>query len=148
MKYTIEEAKEYSKRNKLDKWLQLFLRDDSYEHASPNIPLADGFLLEERFFIGPILIDFDKINTIRIEKDIEDANDKLFYLQKESGILKDYNDYNMPPLIVEYKNDKFNLVDGNHRYSALKKLGINKYYVIIWGNKNLEEDIIKFLGLK
>ena len=148
VKYTIEEAKEYSKRNKLDKWLQLFLRDDSYEHASPNIPLADGLLLEERFFIGPILIDFDKINTIRIEKDIEDANDRLFYLQKESEILKDYNDYNMPPLIVEYKNDKFNLVDGNHRYSALKKLGINKYYVIIWGNKNLEEDIIKFLGLK
>ncbi|MBE6161333.1 MAG: hypothetical protein E7158_03855 [Firmicutes bacterium] len=90
----------------------------------------------------------NKMNTIRIEKDIEDANDKLFYLQKESGILKDYNDYNMPPLIVEYKNDKFNLVDGNHRYSTLKKLGINKYYVIIWGNKNLEENIIKFLGLK
>ena len=61
MKYTIEEAIEYSKRNKLDKWLQLFLRDDSYEHASPNIPLADGLLLEERFFIGPILIDFDKV---------------------------------------------------------------------------------------
>ena len=144
----MKKQKNIQKRNKLDKWLQLFLRDDSYEHASPNIPLADGLLLEERFFIGPILIDFDKINTIRIEKDIEDANDKLFYLQKESEILKDYNDYNMPPLIVEYKNDKFNLVDGNHRYSALKKLGINKYYVIIWGNKNLEEDIIKFLGLK
>ena len=148
MKYSINEAQEYSNRNELDKWLQLFLRDDSYEHASPNIPLADGLLLEERFYIGPILIDFDKINTLRIEKDIEDANDRLFYLQKEKEILNNYNDYNLPPLIVEYKDNKLNLVDGNHRYSALKKLGINKYYVIIWGNKNIEEDIIKFLGLK
>ena len=51
MKYTIKEAKEYSKRNELDKWLQLFLRDDSYVHASPNIPLADGLLLEDVNFI-------------------------------------------------------------------------------------------------
>ena len=72
MKYSVDEAKEYSKRNKLDKWLQLFLRDDSYEYANPNIPLADGLLLEERFYVGPVLIDLDKINTIRIEKDIED----------------------------------------------------------------------------
>ena len=148
MNYSIDSAIEYSNRNEIDKWLQLFLRDDSYEHANPNISLADGLLLEERFYIGPVLIDLDKITTLRIEKDIEDENDKLFYRQKENGILNAYDDYNMPPLIVEYKNDKFNLVDGNHRYSALKKLGINKYYVIIWGNKNIEEDIIKFLGLK
>ena len=101
MKYSISEAKEYSKRNELGKWLQLFLRDNSYKHANPNISLADGLLLEERFYVGPVLIDLDKINTFRIEKDIEDENNKL------------------------------NLVDGNHRYSALKKLGFNKYYVII-----------------
>ena len=141
MKYSVDEAKEYSKRNKLDKWLQLFLRDDSYEYANPNIPLADGLLLEERFYVGPVLIDLDKINTIRIEKDIEDENDRLYYHQKENGILKCYNDYNMPPLIVEFKNNKLNLVDGNHRYSALKKLGVNKYYVIIWGNKKIEDEI-------
>ena len=141
MKYTIDEAIEYSNRNELDKWLQLFLRDNSYEHASPNIPLADGLLLEERFYIGPVLIDLDKINMIRIEKDIDDEDDRLFYQQKENGILENYSDYNMPPLIVEYKDNKLNLVDGNHRYSALKKLGVNKYYVIIWGNKKIEDEI-------
>ena len=73
MKYSIESAMEYSKKDKLDEWLQLYLRDDSYNHSNPNIPLADGLLLEERF------------------------------------------------------------------YSALKKLNINKYYVIIWGNKEIEK---------
>ena len=147
MNYSIEEAIEYSKRNELDKWLQLFLRDDSYDYANPNIALADGLLLEERFYIGPVLIDLDKISTVRIEKDIEDENDKLFYQQKEKGILENYNNYNMPPLIIEYKNNKLNLVDGSHRYSAFKKLNINKYYAIIWGNKQLENQIKKLYKL-
>ena len=141
MKYSIESALEYSKRNEIDKWLQLFLRDNSYEHASNNIPLADGLLLEERFYIGPILMDLDKLDTLRIEKDIDDETDKLKKRQKENGIIKNYNDYNMPPLIAEYKDDKLGLVDGNHRYTALKKLNVDKYYVIIWGNKDLEDKL-------
>ena len=148
MTYSIKEAKEYSNRNELGRWLQSFLRDDSYNHASPNISLADGLLLEERFYIGPLLIDLNRINTIRIEKDIKNENDRLFYQQKENEIIKNYNNYNMPPLIVEYKNNRLNLVDGNHRYNAFKKLGINKYYVIIWGNKELENNIKLILEVK
>ena len=147
MKYSVKEAKEYSDRNELDKWLQLFLRDDSYDHANPNIPLADGLLLEERFYLGPVLLDLDKINTLRIEKDIDDENDRLFYLEKESGILDNYKDFNMPPLIAEFKNNNLDLVDGNHRFSALKKLGVNEYYVIIWGNKGLEEEVKKVINV-
>ena len=146
MKYSIESAREYSKRNELDKWLQLFLRDDNYDYASPNVALADGLLLEERFYIGPILIDLDKINTLRIEKDIEDENDRLFYQKKENGILENYDNYNMPPLIVEYKNNNLDLVDGNHRYTALKKINIDKYYVIIWGSKDKEKELKMILG--
>ena len=145
MKYTIEESKEYSNRNELDKWLQLFLRDDSYENANPNIPLADGLLLEERFYIGPVLIDLDKITTKRIEKDITDENDLKYYKEVVDKIANYYEDYNLPPFIVEYNDNKLYLTDGNHRYSALKKLNINKYYVIIWGNKDLENDVKKVI---
>lgn len=54
----------------------------------------------------------------------------------------DYKDYNFPPLILEYKNNNYYLTDGNHRYSALIKLNIKNYYVIIWENKELEKEII------
>ena len=70
MNYSIDEVREYSKRNEVDKWLQSFLRDDSYENASSNIALANGLLLGERVFIGPILIDLKRITTKRIEKDL------------------------------------------------------------------------------
>ena len=86
MKYSIESAIEYSKRNELDKWLQEFLRDGSYEHSNPNIPLADGLLLEERFYVGPYLIDFDKITPMRIDEHLT-GNELDYYLEKENEII-------------------------------------------------------------
>lgn len=145
MEYTIKEAKNYSKNDQLEKWVQLFLRDDSYKNASPNITLADGLLSEERFYIGPILIDLDKITPKRIEKDLE-GNELEYYKEVVRRIIDDYKNYNLPPFIVEYRDGKLYLTDGNHRFSALKNLNINKYYVIIWGNKNLKNDIIKKLN--
>lgn len=121
------------------------MRDDSYKNASPNIALADGLLLEERFYIGPILIDFDKITTKRIEKDLK-GNELKSFEEVVERIYKDYNSYNLPPFIVEYKNNKFYLTDGNHKFSALKKLNISKYYVIIWENKELKTDVISIIS--
>lgn len=146
MKYSIEEAKEYSDRNELDKWLQSFLRDTTTKHPGDNIPLADGLLLEDRFYIGPILINLSDLETVRIEKDIE-GNDLDYYNEVVSRMSSDYKDYNFPPFIVEYKNNKLILTDGNHRYSALKKLNISEYYVIIWGNKSLEKELLNKLNL-
>ena len=143
MKYSVKEALEYSNRNEIDKWLQLFLRDTSGEHPGDNFPLADGLLLEERFYVGPILLELDKLETVRVEKDIEDINDLKYYEEVVEDMSNNYEDYNFPPLIAEYKDDKLYLTDGNHRYSALRKLGIDKYYVVIWGNKELENNIKK-----
>ena len=38
----------------------------------------------------------------------------------------------MPPLIINRKDYMYELTDGNHRFEALKKLGIDKYWIIIW----------------
>ena len=138
MKYTIKEALEYAKENKLEEWVQSFLRDDSYDNSNPNIILADGLLLEERFYIGPLLFDLDKITPKRIESDLE-GNELKYYEEVVDKISSYYSDYNLPPLILEFKDNKFYLTDGNHRYSALKNLNLDKYYVIIWGNKDKEK---------
>ena len=141
MKYTIEEANKYSNENKLDIWLQSFLRDNNNDHANPNIPLADGLLLEERFYLGPILFDLDNITPVRIENHLQ-GNELKYYNEVVDRIKNDYNNYNLPPLILEYKDNKFYLTDGNNIYSALKKLKIDKYYVIVWGNKNIKDKFI------
>ena len=38
----------------------------------------------------------------------------------------------MPPLIVHYTRDGFELNDGNHRYQAYENLGVENVWVIVW----------------
>ena len=51
-------------------------------------------------------------------------------VQELMEVLKREED--MPPLIVHYGNEGFELNDGNHRYEAYARLGIKEYYVIVW----------------
>lgn len=142
MKFTVEEAINYSNEGKIEEWMQCFLRDDKENFANPNIALADGLNLEERFYYGPVLFDLDKITPKRIEKDLL-GGELDWYNKVVERMSSDFNGENFPPLILEYKDEKLYLTDGNHRYSSLKSLGVNKYYVIIWGNKNKEQEFFE-----
>ena len=55
MKFTIEEAKQYSNEGKIEEWVQAFLRDEEHEHANANVGSADRLHIEERFYYGPVL---------------------------------------------------------------------------------------------
>lgn len=145
MKYTLEESIKYSKEGKIEEWVQSFLRDDKAPYASPNYALADGLNLEERFYYGPVEFDLDKITPMRIETNLS-GNELDYYMKKVDRMANDFNGENFPPLILEYKDDKFYLTDGSHRYSTLKRLGIDKYPSIIWGNKELEKEIKEKYG--
>lgn len=140
MKYTLEESIKYSKQGKIEEWVQSFLRDDKALYASPNYALADGLNLEERFYYGPVEFYLYEITPIRVEDDLS-GNELEYYSKVVDRMANDFNGNNFPPLILEYRNNKFYLTDGNHRYSTLKRLGIDKYYSIIWGNKELENEI-------
>jgi hypothetical protein len=42
--------------------------------------------------------------------------------------------WDAPPLIVQYHEGSLTLNDGNHRYEALRRCGIKRYWVIFWFN--------------
>lgn len=146
MKYTLEEAIKYSKDGNIDKWVQMFLRTKYNDFANPNVALADGLLLEDRFYYGPVIFSLDDITTKRVESDLE-GNELEWYNKVVDRMSNDFDETNFPPLILEFKDNKFYLTDGNHRYSALKKLGVDKYYSIIWGNVKLEKEVSKKLKM-
>lgn len=53
----------------------------------------------------------------------------------------------MPPLIVNYDRGNFHLNDGNHRHEAFNRLGIEKYWVIIWITSRYDyDDFMKTYG--
>lgn len=147
LNYTIEEAAEFSKDNRLDQWVQYFLRNNDKENANPNLLLANGLKKEERFYYGPVEVSLDKIIPVRTDEELL-GNELNYYNKVVDRMSNDFNGENFPPLLLEYRDNKFYLTDGNHRFSALKKLGINKYYSIIWGNKNLENNMLNELNFK
>lgn len=46
------------------------------------------------------------------------------------------------PLIAENRNGYLSVRDGNHRLGALQKLNKDKCYLIIWGDKGVEDSLI------
>lgn len=121
-------AMEYAKRNAIDEWIQLFLRNDG-----KNVALADGLLLEQRYYIGPIITD---ISRFSIEEGapsyLSNENDIAWFFHVVNQMKQVIRDWDMPPLIVQYAEDKFEINDGRHRNEALRQMGIVHAPVILW----------------
>ena len=56
----LETAMEYCKRNRTEEWIQQFLRCDGH-----NVALADGLLIEERFYTGIVQFDITLLHNIK-----------------------------------------------------------------------------------
>ncbi len=149
MEFTLKEAFAYYQSSKLEDWIQKFLREEDGIMPNPNLALADGLLLEDRQYFYPVCIPLEYLKTIRTEKDILDENELKHFTYKVDEIIKKMSDWDMPPLIAQYNGCDFVLTDGNHRYSALKKISKSNYYTIVWCNKdiaNMTWDIMKHRG--
>ena len=130
MKYgTLAQAKAYQDNGKIEEWLQLFLRNDG-----KNIALADGLLLEQREYFG-----LQKLNISYFE-DIKDGapeylsaeNDIEYFFWIVENMKNSLGDWDVPPLIVEYREDKFFVNDGRHRLEMYRQLGAESVDVILW----------------
>ena len=144
MKYTIDEAIIFSNKNNLDKWVQLFLRDVSYKNANPNIALADGLLLEKRFYIGPVLIDLDSIITVRTEMDLE-GDELKYYEEVVERISKDYKVTSNDALYTVFKEKSadgiVNPTTGMNIMAILLLFGIVFGVLYVSGKKQQKKEI-------
>jgi hypothetical protein len=129
MKYgSTKYAMEYAKRGAIDEWIQCFLRNDG-----KNIALADGLLREKRYYIGPIITD---ISEFGVEEGapsyLTEANDITWFFHVVDKMKEAYIEWDMPPLIVNYSNGKYEINDGRHRNEALRQMKIKRAPVIFW----------------
>ncbi|GGG12190.1 hypothetical protein GCM10010912_65770 [Paenibacillus albidus] len=127
-------ALEYAQRGAIDEWIQLFLRNDGKNNA-----FADGLLLEKRYYIGPIMTD---ISEFGIEEGapsyLTEAKDIAWFFHVVDNMKKAYGDWDVPPLIVNYSNRKYEINDGRHRNEALRQMKVKHAPVIFWTSS--EED--------
>ncbi|MFC5703240.1 ParB N-terminal domain-containing protein [Cohnella faecalis] len=135
MKYgSTKIAMAYAERGAIAEWIQLFLRNDG-----KNVALADGLLLEQRYYIGPIITD---ISAFGIEEGapsyLTDVNDIAWFFHVVDRMKEMIGDWDMPPLIVQYDEDQYEINDGRHRNEALRQLKITNAPVVFWMSS--EED--------
>lgn len=132
-------AMEYADRDAIEEWIQLFLRNDG-----KNVALADGLLLEHRYYAGPIITD---ISAFGIEEGapsyLTDDNDILWFFHVVNQMKDIIADWDMPPLIVQYTNGEYEINDGRHRNEALRQMGIKYAPVVFWTSSEAEYLIIK-----
>lgn len=127
---TLTLAKMYDEDGRIDAWMQDFLRADG-----KNVALADGLLLEERYYFGlrevPLSL-FAGIKTGAPEY-LHAANDVQYFFDVVDRMKESLADgWDAPPLIVEYVYGCFQVDDGRHRLELYRQLGVEKVWAVIW----------------
>ncbi len=134
-KATLSSAVNYARNGKLEEWIHSYLLSDGH-----NKEFSDGLKLFDRYFLGPVKLPLNLFSrdcgpeeNMKWQIPAEPFEKKV---QELMEVIKKNTD--LPPLIVHYGVDGFELNDGNHRYEAYARLGIKEYYVIVWTTEKEE----------
>jgi len=136
---TLNSAFQYAETGQLEDWVHMFLNGEGN-----NIAFSEGLRLDKRDYFGPYKFKLELFERCcgpepdmqyNVDSDSFDAHVTALGNRIEGG-------WDMPPLIVNYSEGKFELNDGNHRYEAMIRKGINEYYFIVWTTG--QEDVYDF----
>lgn len=130
MKYgTLTQAKAYCDDGKIEEWLQLFLRNDG-----KNIVLADGLLLEKREHFGLRKLNMSCFRDIKqgTPEYLSAKNDIEYFFWIVDNMKSNLGNWDVPPLIVEYRDDRFFVNDGRHRLEMYRQMGVSEVDVVLW----------------
>lgn len=137
-KCTLSSAQEYAKNGKLEEWVHTYLLSDGH-----NKGFSDGLKLFDRYFLGPIKMPLSLFfRCCGPEANMKyRVNAEWFeeHVTKLENVIRREED--MPPLIVHFVDGQFELNDGNHRFEAYSRLGVEEYYVIVWITEKHEYDL-------
>ncbi|MFH1637343.1 MAG: ParB N-terminal domain-containing protein [Candidatus Woesearchaeota archaeon] len=138
MKFTVEEAINFAKKDRINEWIHKFLTT-----AGKNNHLSE-IMKHQGHFYGPIEISFQKLKRCcGPEKNMKFHESKDKWGEIIATMISEIKDgWQVPPLIVWQINSNLSIADGNHRFEALKKCGFNKYWAIIWFKSS--EDFKRF----
>lgn len=136
-KGTLSSAEEYAKNGKLEEWIHAYLLSDGH-----NKDFSEGLKLYDRYFLGPIKMPFSLFTrSCGPEENMKWRVGSEWFEKHVSELMEIIKrEQDMPPLIVNFLENRFELNDGNHRFEAYSRLGIKEYYFIVWITEKAEYD--------
>lgn len=134
--FDLNTAREYAARGDIQSWVQAYLRAGTWA----NLPLADGLLRQQRWWLGPLHLGVDAlIRVVGPEPDMEYHIPPDWWGQKVGTLAAGLLDLAaLPPLIVECRPEGLSVRDGNHRLAAMRCKGWTSCWAIIWCNTEAE----------
>lgn len=126
---TLRSAMEFAENGKIEEWIHAFLLSDGC-----NVEFSQGLKREKRYFFGPVELPLSLFcRNTGPEQGMKYRTDQAGFEQRvgrlEERILLHAD---LPPLIVNYSGGVFEMNDGNHRLEAFRRLGVEKYFVVVW----------------
>jgi len=127
---TATSAIEFAQAGCLEEWIHLFLCNEGDNRA-----FSDGLKLQPRRYHPPCMMNLDQFERCcGPETGLKYQISASGFRKNVKAIMKKFKtgNWDMPPLIINRVNGAYELNDGNHRYEALRKLGVCAYWIIIW----------------
>lgn len=139
---TLHIAQEYDKKGKIDEWVQLFLHSDG-----KNVALADGLIRDKREYLGIVKLKISLFNGIEqgAPEYLTTENEQEYFFWVVERMKDSLEQWDVPPLIVEFRNNHFYVNDGRHRLEMFRQLGVDQIDAVLWTTG--EEDKNKVLEL-
>ena len=136
-KNTLSSAVGYARNGKLEDWVHAYLQSDGHNQA-----FSDGLRLFDRYYLGPVKMPISLFHRCcGTEENMKYVvNEERFESKVNTlmNVIKENSD--LPPMIVHYVEGDFELNDGNHRFEAYSRLGIQEAHVIVWITEEAEYD--------
>lgn len=136
-KNTLSSAVGYARNGKLEDWVHAYLQSDGHNQA-----FSDGLRLFDRYYLGPVKMPISLFHRCCGPEEHMKyvVNEERFESKVNTlmNVIKEYSD--LPPMIVHYVEGDFELNDGNHRFEAYSRLGIQEAHVIVWITEEAEYD--------
>ena len=125
----VESAKEYDEQGLLEEWIHTYLL---FERK--NKVFSDGLYLEERYYVGPIMmpVDFFRRSSGPEEGMKWQVDATVFEERTRSWIDKISKGEKLPPFIINYANDTFEINCNSPLHEALVRMNVKEFPVIIW----------------
>ncbi|WP_238322709.1 ParB N-terminal domain-containing protein [Gorillibacterium massiliense] len=133
MKFTAEEAIQFSKYGCIEEWVHIFLKT-----IGNNSSFSDGLKLQKRYWLGPIQLSVSELQRCCGPEEHMEYHNPLDDWEKHIETFCDLiqKGWEYPPLIVQHLEGKLIIRDGNHRHEALRRLHYQNCWVILWDSDN------------
>lgn len=139
-KGTVTSAKEYAKAGMLEEWIHTYLLFDR-----KNKGFSDGLKFFERIYRGPFKMPTHLfVRNCGPEVGMKWLVDGQMFedrVQKMMSTLQKGEE--LPPLIINFAEEKFEMNDGAYQFEAMRRLGMTMCDVIVWMTEKKDDDYFK-----